>query len=124
MATEGALEDATTGETLFVGGDFTIPFTVYTSGGVTPQNITGWTIVLDIRKRDSSGTVLLTTTATLTTPVSGLCTFTLDADDLSYETFTGDEFEGRYSIWRTDTGSRVPLRYGDCVINRTTQGAV
>jgi len=122
MATEGALAYLVTGETLFVGGDFSIPFTVYQSDGSTAQNITGWTVVLDIRRRDTSNTPpLLTVTATPTTPISGVCTFALSAEDLDADVFTGDEFQGRYSIWRTDTGSRVPLRYGDCVINRTTQ---
>ena len=121
MALTGELVDATSGDTLYVGADHSVPMTIYQSDGVTPQDITGWTIVLDIRKKDTSSAALLSSTAALTTPASGICTFTLSATDLSASVFTGDDWRGRYSVWRTDSGSKQPLRSGDVTIKRTTR---
>lgn len=115
MAIEAALEG------LFVGEDKTITMVVYQSDGTTAQNITGWTIVLDIRKKDTTGTALLSKTATLVTPASGICSFALSDDDLAASVFPGDDWTGRYSIKRTDTGVETILRYGDVTITRVTQ---
>jgi hypothetical protein len=129
MAIDGALVDGTTEETLYIGADHSVVMTVYSnSGKTTIQDIAGWTIVLEIRKKDTSPTALLTKTGTVSgtfnaTPGSNTqkCTFTLSDDDLAATVFTGDEFTGRYSIWRTDAGSEQPLRFGDCTITRTTR---
>jgi hypothetical protein len=124
MAIDAALEG------LYIGADHSVELTVYTSAALTAiQDISGWTIVLDIRKKDSSPTpALLSKTGTVSgthnsSPGSNTqkCTFTLSDDDLAATVFTGDEFTGRYSIWRTDAGSEQPLRFGDCTITRTTR---
>ena len=123
MATEAALEG------LYVGADQTVTMTVYQSDGETPQNIAGWTILLDIRKRDtSSDPALLSVTGT----VSGVynvdpntntqvVTFTLTDDNLAASIFPGDDWTGRYSIKRTTAGSEMPLRFGDVTVTRVTQ---
>jgi hypothetical protein len=108
---------------LFVGADHVINMTVYADEDETvAQNITGWTIVLEIRKQDTStGTPKLTTTAAIVSGVAGTCSFTISDTDLAATVFTGDDWEGRYSIWRTDAGSEQPLRYGDVTVTRTTR---
>ena len=129
MALEGALVDSTSEEGLYIGADHTVDLTVYSNAGKTAiQDITGWTIVLDIRKKDTAATALLSKTASISgsynsSPGSNTqkATFTLADTDLAASTFTGDEFTGRYSIWRTDDGSEQPLRYGDITITRTTR---
>lgn len=129
MAIDGALEDGTSGETLYVGADGLVELTVYADADKTTiQDVTGWTVVLDIRRKDTATTALLSKTGTVSgsfnsTPGSNTqkVSFTLSDDDLAASTFTGDDFEGRYSIWRTDAGYEQPLRYGDCVVKRLTR---
>lgn len=130
MAEEAALVDATSEQGLYVGADQSVELTVYSnSAKTTIQDVTGWTILLDIRRKDTSASpALLSKTGTVSgvfnaTPASNTqkVTFTLSDDDLAATIFTGDEFEGRYSIWRTDAGSEQPLRFGDCTITRLTR---
>lgn len=129
MAIDDALVDATSEEGLYVGADHSVVMTVYSnSAKTTIQDISGWTIVLDIRKKDTTASALLSVTGTVSgtfnaTPASNTqkVTFTLADTDLAATVFTGDEFEGRYSVWRTDAGSEQPLRYGDITITRTTR---
>jgi hypothetical protein len=116
MATEAALEG------LYVGADHVIEYTD------TDENMTGWTLVLDIRKSDRAATALLAETGVESgtynaTPASNTqkFSFTLSDDELAATIFTGDEWTGRYSIWRTDAGFEQPLRFGDCTITRTTR---
>ena len=123
MATEAALEG------LFVGADHSIDVTVYKANGTDIQDITGWTIVLDIRKKDTSTAALLSKTGVVSgtyniSPGTNTqkVTFTLaDDPDLAATVFTGDDWTGRYSIKRTDAGSEQPLRYGAVTITRVTQ---
>lgn len=129
MAIEGALVDATSEEGLYVGADHSVEVTVYANAAKTTiKEITGWTIVLDIRTKDTASSAKLTKTGTVSgvfnsSPGSNTqkVTFALSDDDLSSTVFTGNEFEGTYSIWRKDDGSEQPLRYGDVTITRTTQ---
>lgn len=119
---EVPLVDATTGKGLYVGADASIVMTIYQADGTTPQDVTGWTIELDIRRSDmSNDPAKLTETASLTTPLTGIVTFSISASQVSADIFPENEWSGRYSVWRTDTGSRQPLRYGDVTITRTTQ---
>lgn len=119
MATEAAL----TG--LFVGADQTV---TYSDSSDAPPDMTAWTLVLDIRKTDKSGTSLLSSTGVVSGTYNAdpdinaqVCTFTLTDDDLAASIFTGNEFEGRYSIKRTNAGFELPVAYGNITITRVTQ---
>lgn len=120
MAVEGELAG------LFVGADHEI---VYRDQSEPPENMLGWTVVLDIRKTDTSpdpaklskvGVVSGVYANTLATNQQKV-TFMLTDDDLAATVFAGDDPAMRYSIKRTDPGSEQPLRYGDCTIVRVTQ---
>lgn len=120
MAVEGELAG------LFIGGDSEV---VYRDQDEPPVNMLGWTVVLDIRKTDTSpdpaklskvGVVSGVYANTLAANLQKV-TFTLTDDDLAATVFPGDDPAMRYSIKRTDAGSEQPLRYGDCTIVRVTQ---
>ncbi len=122
MAIDGALAG------LFVGADHRVIYRNYAADGVTPLAMTGWTIVLEFRKTDISGTILKTVTGVVTgtfnvDPLTNteICTFILTDDDLAATIFKGDDPVVRYSIKRTDAGVEQPLRYGDAPITRVTQ---
>ncbi len=112
-------------EGLFVGADHTV---VYADASSPLVDMSGWTVVLDIRKHDTTGTSKFSTqgvvsgsysaTANLNTQV---VTFTLSSTDLAATIFPGDDWSGRYSVERTDSGSKQPLAYGDITIIRVTQ---
>lgn len=120
MATEGDLIG------LFVGADHVVS---YTDSDDPPTDMAGWTVVLDIRKKDTSaapallsktGVVSGTYSATVASNTQKV-TFTLTDDDLASTVFTGDDWRGRYSIKRTDAGLEQPLRFGKVTIERVTQ---
>ena len=122
MATEGALVDSTSGDGLFIGSDAIVEYTD------TDVDMTGWTLVLDIRKTDTSSTAKLTKTGVESgtynaTPASNTqkFRFTLSDDELAASIFTGDDWTGRYSIKRTDAGAEAILRYGVATLKRVTQ---
>jgi len=130
MAIDGELLDRDNDEGLYIGADHSVTIRIFADKLKTTIIDTGaWTLLtLDIRKKDTNGAVLLTKNGTRSgtfhaTPGTNteLWTFTLTDDDLAAATFTGDQFIGRYSIWRKDAGSEQPVRYGDCTITRTTQ---
>src|SRR5689334_12725867 len=112
MAIEGSLAG------LYVGADHQV---VYTDASDPPADMSGWTIVLEVRKFDSHPTILLSKTGTVSGTYNAdpsmntqKCTFVLDAEtDLSSTKFPGDDQQLRYSIKRTDDGFEQPLRYGD-----------
>ena len=116
-------------EGLFVDGDHVVHYTNYAADGVTPKDMAGWTIILDIRKKDTSVAPAL---LAKTRAVSGVfnvdpllntqvCLFTILDTELAATIFKGDDLTFRYSIKRTDAGAEQPLRYGDCPIVRVTQ---
>lgn len=70
--------------TLVAGEDISIPWTIYQADGVTPQNITGWSLAFTVH--DLDGTVYFVKATggggiALTTPLSGLATVTLNSAD-------------------------------------------
>lgn len=129
MAIDGALIDSTSEEGLYIGADHVVEMVVYANKAkTTVKEITGWTIVLDIRPKDTSSATKLMKTGTVSgtfnaTPASNTqkVSFTLTDDDLASTVFTGDDPVLRYSIKRTDSGSEQPLRYGDVTLTRVTQ---
>jgi hypothetical protein len=125
MAIEGELVGPEN-QVLFVGADSEV---VYTDADDPPTDMSGWTVVLDIRKKDTSSDPPL---LSVTGVVSGVyanslatnaqkVTFTLTDSALAATIFKGDDPVLRYSIKRTDPGAEQPLRYGDCPITRVTQ---
>lgn len=69
---------------LVAGEDVSLPWTIYKPDGVTPENITGWSLAFTVE--DLSGNVYFTKTTggggiALTTPLAGLATVTLDSID-------------------------------------------
>jgi hypothetical protein len=129
MPYEGALEED--GQTLIVGTDVSVIYIdrAVELGTGTPSDMSGWTVVLDIRKKDTSpAPALISKTGTVSgsysaTPASNTqkVTFALSDDDLSATVFPKDDATYRFSIKRTDTGAEMVLRYGDAVLTRVTQ---
>ena len=127
MAIEGALEGEN-GEVLFVSADHIVEMSIFQADGVTPQDIAGWTIRLDIRTKDVSTRVLFAADGAVSgtfnaDPVlnAQVVSWTVSDVDLAATTFKGDDPECRYSVKRTDDGSEQVLRFGAAVLNRTTQ---
>ncbi len=120
MAVEGTL----TG--LFVGMDHVL---IYTDADFPPTNMAGWTVILDVRLTDDAASPpLLTKTGVVSGTYSAtrgantqIVTFTLTAVNLGPTTFPGDPPNLRYSICRTNSGNKQPLRYGSLQLTRVTQ---
>ena len=101
-------------DTIHVGEDKTLRFTIYQSDGTTVQNITGMAVEFVIREHDESPVALLTKTTgggtiVLTTPTSGI----LDVTLLDTDTETWKPKVYRYALRRTDAGSETVWAYGD-----------
>lgn len=94
---------------VFRGEDPTISFTTYTTDtGTTPQNISGWTILLTVAKKRNSTDKLLSKAGSIVSESDGTFTVTIEDTDL-------DPIEpGTYfwDVWRTDAGSERCLGYG------------
>ena len=119
MAVEGLLSG------LFVGADHQV---VYTDEDAVPTDMTGWTVKLDIRKKDTDTAALLSVTGTVSGAYANTLgtnaqkvTFILSKALLAATIFTRDDPRMRYSIVRTDAGFQQPLRYGDVPLIRVTQ---
>jgi hypothetical protein len=128
MAVEGTLEGPN-GELLFVGTDGIVELTVFEADGVTPKDILGWTIWLDIRKKDTTADPALLLKQGTVQGVfnvdpdlnAQVCRWALSDDDLAVTIFPKDDEKLRYSIKRTDAGAEQILRFGDATIMRVTQ---
>lgn len=92
----------------YEGEDFVQPFAIKQSDGTTAQDITGWTIVLTVKSYFDQTTALITKTATLTTPASGLCEVSFSRSDTSSLTPKVYAFD----LSRTDSGSDSVLVVG------------
>jgi hypothetical protein len=110
MSTEANVGEA---DGWFKAEDKQFVFTIVNStGGV--QNITGWTIIWTLAA-NQFGSPILTKTAALTVPLSGICTVTVasaDTSGLTAQTYY-------YALRRTDAGSRAELAYGLAVLRPT-----
>jgi len=98
---------------LFKGEDKLIQFTVYQADGITPQDITGWSISFVAHLVKDDGLTVITKTVgagiTLTSPTLGLLTLTL----LAADTAGLPPWIYFYRIERTNAGSDTVLSYGD-----------
>ncbi len=109
MSTE---RDITATDGYFVGEDKALVFTVKDAVGAA-ANITGWTIRFELSDlNDQFGHEILTKTATLTSPGSGICTVIVASDD-TIELEPGTYY---YTLRRTDAGARTELAYGSLVL--------
>ena len=81
----------------------------------TPVDITGWTIVLTVR-RDTNGPVVLTKTATLLSPLLGTYQIVASATDTNLQ-------PGVYpaDLWRTDANSQRQIGYGTFTVGPSVQ---
>ncbi len=89
---------------MFVGNDKTFLDTIYQADGVTPQDISGWSLAFFLHEYGNPDNVFVTKTTgsgiVLTAPTLGQLTITLHrADTLGM--FAG---QFQYSVTRTDTG--------------------
>lgn len=110
---------------LFIGEDKTFRLEVLDSNEA-PVDISGWTIQLLVRLRETSQAALLTKTAT----ISGVFNAdrTVNAQRAIVEVadteISEDAFDPRmyrYSFKRLDDGSETILAYGNFVMQRATQ---
>jgi hypothetical protein len=101
----------------FVGEDQAIQWTIYDLDPATEtsppsaKNITGWTIQFKMSATEG-GAAVLTKSASLTTPASGICTVaTAQADTAG---FTADTYH--YTLSRIDAGQNQVLSWGTAVL--------
>lgn len=102
----------------FTGEDQSLRWTIYDADPLTEvspnvaKNITGWTITFKLAA-SVAGTALLTKTAALTTPASGICTVSVAAAD--YGSVPAGTYY--YTLSRTDSGQNQVLAWGTAVVN-------
>lgn len=92
--------------TIYRGEDKTVVFTIYQADSSEPENVTGWTIQFLSSVEDEDGeTQVITKTANLDTPASGIVSVDLDSSD------TADivPSEYRYTLRRTGAGVKTVL---------------
>lgn len=105
-------------DNLFVGEDKSLVFTVVDTAGVA-VNITGWTLSWTLKRRATDAAALITKTTggggiALTTPVSGICTVTIEDTD----TDPLGPLSGVHELKRTNAGSEAVLSYGTLELKR------
>jgi len=109
---------------LFLGEDKTFVLEVVDADG-DPVDISGWTVLLDVRARPSSASALISKT-----PASITGTFnasrTLNTQRASWEV-SDDEMDElaaagtfHYSCKRTDEGYKTVLAYGEFIAEKAT----
>ena len=103
-------QDFTTDDGVFTGEDQTLRFTVYDDTTGAAKDITGWTIEFKLAQAQTAA-ALITKSATLTTPASGVCSVALSAADLAAA--VGVYF---YSLTRVDAANVQVLAYGTFVV--------
>ena len=92
----------------------------------TPVDMSGWTVLFDVRTSDTASSALASKTASITGSYNATRTsntqravVTLTDDDLASTIFSEKTY--RYSLKRTDAGSETVLNYGDFKPERVTQ---
>lgn len=110
-----------TNDDFFTGEDKSLVFTVTQADGSTPQNITGWTLSWMLKRNlgDADAAALITKTTAggaiaLTTPLSGICTVTIE--DVDTDALTPGTY--RHELKRTNAGTETVLSYGTCVLKQ------
>ena len=101
----------TTADGWFAGEDQTFRWTVYDSAQVA-KDITGWTIQFRMAATQTGASVL-TKSATLDTPASGICSVAVVAADTTPLSTSTPYF---YTLSRTDSGNNQVLAWGSAVL--------
>jgi hypothetical protein len=118
MATQSTL-------TLYANADHTLRIDVKTEdGGDTPQTMTGWALAFYVRRVPDDALVCSYTTAAGITIGNGDGTddrATVSIVDTEITHPAGRNYYG--SLWRTDSGSDIPLWEGPVVIRRAAPQA-
>jgi hypothetical protein len=103
---------------LFIGADVTVRVDVKQSDEVTAQTMTGWALSFVLRRANDDGLVVNKSTGTGITIGNGSGTddrasvALLRADTSAWP--AGDNYA--WALWRTDSGSDLPLAYGSAVL--------
>ena len=103
----------------FTGEDQALQWTIYDHDPLTEvspnvaKNITGWTLQFKLAT-SVAGTAVLTKSASLTTPASGICTVNVAAATDYGSVPAGTYY---YTVSRTDTGQNQVVAWGSAVIN-------
>lgn len=100
----------------FSGEDKRLPFVIYQSDGVTPQDITGWSLswMVKAARTDADADALLTLTTdgaeiTLTTPATGAGEVEVDESDIADMAASTRYF---HELKRIDSGFKTVLIHG------------
>jgi hypothetical protein len=118
-------DNITGGDEWFTGEDKSLVFTVYQSDGSTAQDITGWSLSWMLKRHpaEADNAALITKTTSsgiaLTTPLSGVCTVSIedtDTDGLEPGTY-------RHELKRTGGGVETILSYGTAVLRQAVHRA-
>ena len=108
-------------DTLFVGEDKTLRLHVLDADGASVDITTGWTILFVVKKRDGSGTVLISKTCS----ISGTYAASLNPQRAVATLADTDLVLApglyRYSFKRTDAGLEAVLVRGDFEVEDSTQ---
>lgn len=109
----------------FTGEDKSLVFTIYQSNETTAQDITGWALSYRLKRSpaDADGDAVLTKTTgsgiALTTPLSGICTVTIedtDTDSLDPRTYF-------HELKRTNAGNETVLTTGSVLLQQAIHRA-
>ena len=87
---------------------------------VSAVDITGWTLVFDLKRYHGDSSSLVTVTPTLTTPTSGIFTVALTATHTGTTMGTIQSYP--WNVWRTDSGSEQLLSIGLCSLLEKVTG--
>lgn len=108
---------------LFVGTDVVQPIKVVDKDGI-PVNIAGFTLVFDVRKKDTSpDPAILSLTPAITgiynvDPLVNTQVATVTITDTQMNLFKGQTY--RYSLKRNDNDSETILVRGDFIVEKAT----
>lgn len=130
MASEVTIGGTET-DRIFIDTDFTRDFHVKDLDtdptGATAKDITGWTIILDIRKKDSATTALYSQTLTIIGTFNSVASSNTQRarwigvdTEITTAIFKTKGGTFRYSVKRNDSGAETILQWGDIVIDRAT----
>ena len=107
---------------LFVGEDKSLIIEVLDSLGV-PVNVSGWSIIFDIRKKDSSPEAILSKTPTVQGVYNATRSVNTQRVAVQLTSANMDLFKEatyRHSLKRTDSGSETVLAWGNFVVQKAT----
>lgn len=112
------------GGTLFVGEDKTLSLELTSKADSTVAvNMSGWTMVFDVRKSDTSQTSILSLTPSVTGSFNALRSSNTQRAMVTISDESTNLFKGatyRYAWKRLDEDSETVLMWGDFVLEKAT----